>query len=175
VSPEAAEELPHVADQEVGDFHSGEVPAPVELRPVLDLVVGVHHRPHERLGGEERPPLRCLAWRAPFRRVCSLVQEPGRRGSGTGVPVNRDVGKQLIEVDRVFGELGRLSGPLLEVLDDPGQLANRRVGEGVGDGLGTVRLELEVSRSLLTDRLSLLYGLPVGFRETGDRAAPSGR
>ena len=44
MSPEAAEELPHVADQEIGDFHSGEVPAPVELRPVLDLVVGVHHR-----------------------------------------------------------------------------------------------------------------------------------
>jgi len=27
VSPEAAEELPHVVDQEVGDFYSGEVSA----------------------------------------------------------------------------------------------------------------------------------------------------
>src|ERR671916_2839527 len=30
-SPERAEELAHIADQEVGDFHSWEVPAPLKL------------------------------------------------------------------------------------------------------------------------------------------------
>jgi hypothetical protein len=44
-SPEAAEELPHVADQEVGDLHSGEVAAFVELRPMGHGALGIHHTP----------------------------------------------------------------------------------------------------------------------------------
>src|SRR3712207_2665343 len=57
-SPERAEELAHVADEQVRGLHGGEVAAAVELGPVLDLVLGVHHLPHERLGREERPTLR---------------------------------------------------------------------------------------------------------------------
>src|SRR5262247_825764 len=37
-SPQGAEELAHVADQQVGDLHGGEVAATVELRPVDDGV-----------------------------------------------------------------------------------------------------------------------------------------
>jgi hypothetical protein len=68
-----AEELAYVTDEEVGHLHGREVATPIELRPVLVLVVRVHHRPHERLGGEERPPLRRRARRTPLRRVCGLV------------------------------------------------------------------------------------------------------
>src|SRR5215204_7685375 len=52
-SPERAEEPAHVADEQVRGLHGGEVAAAIELGPVLDLVLGVHHRPHERLGREE--------------------------------------------------------------------------------------------------------------------------
>jgi hypothetical protein len=57
-SPEAAEELPHVGDQEVGDFHSGEVAAFVELRPMGHGALGVHHTPEDRVGVEDRRALR---------------------------------------------------------------------------------------------------------------------
>src|SRR5215207_8052860 len=160
------EEPAYVLYEQIGDLHGGEVASAVELRPVLDLVV--HHRPHERLGGEHRPPLRRRAGRAPFGRVSSLVQEAGVRGSGTGKPVDRDVGEQLVEVDGILGKLGRSVGPLLEVLEDPGELANRRVVERVSDGLGTVRLELEVPRTLLAYGPRPLHGRPVIFGATLD-------
>jgi hypothetical protein len=40
-SPEAAEELADVADQQVGGFYGGEVSTPAELGPVPNLTVGV--------------------------------------------------------------------------------------------------------------------------------------
>jgi hypothetical protein len=49
-SPEPAEKLPDVADEQARGLHGGKVAAAVELRPVRDLVLGVHHLPHEWLG-----------------------------------------------------------------------------------------------------------------------------
>src|SRR5215204_4574325 len=156
-SPERAEELAHVADEKVRHLHGGEMAAAVELGPVLYLVLGVHHLPHERLGGEERPPVRRRGGRAPLGRVPGLVQEVRRGGTGAREPVDRDVGQQLVELDGVLGQLRRRVRPLLEVLDDPGELPHRRVGQGVGDGLRTVGLELEVPGSCIGQRLCSFY------------------
>ena len=68
--------------------------------------------------------------------VGGLVEELGGRRAGAGEPVEADVGEQLVAVDGVLGQLGRRVGPLLELLGDPGQLADRRVGQRVGDRLG---------------------------------------
>ena len=77
-SPEAAEELPHVADQEVRDFHSGEVSAFVELRPMGHGALGVHHTPEDRVGVEDCHALRHVRRRHPsFLGIRGLVQEAG--------------------------------------------------------------------------------------------------
>lgn len=74
-----------------------------------------------------------------------LVDELGSGGTGAGEPIHADVGQQLVAVDGLFGQLGRRVGPLFELLDDPGQLADRRVGEGVGQRLRPGALDLQIA------------------------------
>src|SRR5829696_8677022 len=54
VSAELAEELPHIADQQVWCFHGGEVAAAAELGPVHDVVVAFSQRPDGGVAGEHR-------------------------------------------------------------------------------------------------------------------------
>ena len=53
-SAELAEEFPHVADQEVGCFHRGEVAAAVELGPMHHVVVALGEGPDGGVAGEHR-------------------------------------------------------------------------------------------------------------------------
>src|ERR687889_2253005 len=62
VSPETAEERPHVTDQKLGLFHGGEVPAARDLRPAPDVaeeplraraLLHVVHRPFCRRSAQE--------------------------------------------------------------------------------------------------------------------------
>jgi hypothetical protein len=53
-SADLAEEFPHVADQEVGCFHGGEVAAAAELGPVHHVVVAVGEGPDGGVTGEHR-------------------------------------------------------------------------------------------------------------------------
>src|SRR5262249_11987864 len=59
-SAELAEELPHIADQQVGCFHGGEVAAAAELGPVHDVVVAFGGGPDGGGGGGHPHPGR--AW-----------------------------------------------------------------------------------------------------------------
>ncbi len=51
-SAELAEEFPHVADQEVGCFHCGEVAAAAELGPLHHVVVALGEGPDGGVAGE---------------------------------------------------------------------------------------------------------------------------
>jgi multiple sugar transport system permease protein len=53
-SAELAEEVPHIADQQVGCFHGGEVPAAAELGPVHHVVVAFGEGPDGEVIGEHR-------------------------------------------------------------------------------------------------------------------------
>ena len=53
-SAELAEEFPHVADQEVGCFHRGEVAAAAELGPMHDVVVALGEGPDGGVAGKHR-------------------------------------------------------------------------------------------------------------------------
>src|SRR5215203_6888666 len=57
--PELAEERAHVVYEQIGRFHRWEVPALLELREMNDLDLRVHEAPHNRVGVEDGPPLRC--------------------------------------------------------------------------------------------------------------------
>ncbi len=53
-SAELAEEFPHVADQEVGCFHRGEVAAAAELGPMHHVVGALGEGPDGGVAGEHR-------------------------------------------------------------------------------------------------------------------------
>ena len=60
-------------------------------------------------------------------RLHPLVHRVRGRSPGLGEPEDADVGEQLVPVDGLVGDLGGRIGPLLELLDDPGELPDRRV------------------------------------------------
>jgi hypothetical protein len=74
-----------------------------------------------------------------------LVVHAGGGVRGAGEPVEHHVGEQVVAVHGVLGQLRRGVGPLLELLDDPGELPDRRVGERVGQRLRPGGLDLEVA------------------------------
>lgn len=47
------------------------------------------------------------------------------------------------------GSWSEVVAPFLGLFDQPGERADGRVGQGVGDGLGLGGLDLEVARSLM--------------------------
>ena len=55
----------------------------------------------------------------------AFVVDAGRGAGGAGQPVEHHVGEQLVAVDGVLGQAGARVGPFLELLDDPGELADR--------------------------------------------------
>src|ERR671911_726590 len=110
--PELAEELAHVADEQIGRFHRREVSALLELREMNDLALRVHEAPHNRVGVEDSPPLRCRRRGQPVESVVStLVIEPSRGTTGIGEPVDAYVGQQLVAVDGVVRKRGGWIGP----------------------------------------------------------------
>src|ERR1700704_2341202 len=55
----------------------------------------------------------------------ALVVHPHRRSGRAGQPIERHVGQQLIAIDDVLRQFRVRVGPFLELLDDPGELADR--------------------------------------------------
>ena len=51
----------------------------------------------------------------------------------------------MVAIDGVLGQLRGRVGPFLELLHDPGELTDRRVGQPVGQGLRPGGLDLEVA------------------------------
>src|SRR5215213_8056638 len=72
-SPKLAEELAHVAYQQVGRFQGREVAAAVELRPVDDVVALLGEAPDRDVLGEDRHPSGHRGGRRPVARVHALV------------------------------------------------------------------------------------------------------
>ena len=63
----------------------------------------------------------------------AFVVQGGGGSGGRGQPVQGDVGQQDVAVNGVLGEFGRGIGPLLELLHDPGELAEDRSREACED------------------------------------------
>jgi hypothetical protein len=64
-------------------------------------------------------------------------------------PVHADEGQQMVDVDRILGQFRGPDPSFADLLDDPGELHDRRVGEAVGDRLRPGRLEGEVAKVLV--------------------------
>src|SRR5262249_19576333 len=81
VSADGREEGPHVADEQLGLFHRGEVAAARHLGPVRDVVSALHPRPREtqRLLGEPGHAGRDGDVVGSFRAVLPLPVQAGRR------------------------------------------------------------------------------------------------
>ena len=136
VSAQLAEELPDVADEQVGGLHGGEVAAAAEFGPVHDSVFELDSAPDRHIQGEHRDPgrHRGTLTRAPGSGMRGLVVAVGRGPGGAGQPIEHHVGEQQIPVHRVLGQFGGRIGPLLELLHDPGQLPDRGVVQPVAPG-----------------------------------------
>jgi hypothetical protein len=101
--------------------------------------------------------------------VIRLIQEVCRGRAGAGEPVDADASEQLIAVDSIFREIGGWVRPLLELLDDPGELANRRVVQRVGERLRPGSLNLQVALGIgLEVLLQAPHMVLFGGGETGD-------
>ena len=81
----------------------------------------------------------------------------------------------MVEVDRVLGQLPAPDRSTRDLLDDPGQLRDRRVGQPVGDRLGARRLEPRVAEVLDPRRLKRLEPLLLLGREMVGRRRVLGR
>ena len=68
-----------------------------------------------------------------------------RAAAALAEPVHADEGQQMVDVDRILGQLAGRVRPFADLLDDPGELHDRRVGEPVGNRLWPGRLEGEVA------------------------------
>ena len=120
----------------------------VEVAPVHDVVglLGVLTDGH--VLGEAGHSGRHRARRRPLLRMHALVVEVRRGACGRGEPVDHHVGEDVVAVDRVLGQVVPGVRPLLELLHDPGELTDRRVGEAVGQGQRPGRGDLEVAVAL---------------------------
>ena len=153
-------EPPHVVDEDLGLLERGEVTALVVLRPLRqrrqDLLRPPPDRPHRVLGERgHRGRHRQRPGPGPGAdevrvEVLGLVVQLSARSGGRRQPVEHDVGQQVIAADRVFRRIRRV-GPLLELLDDPGELADGRVGKAVGDRLRARALDLQPAGAVLCE------------------------
>ncbi len=91
-----------------------------------------------------------------------------RGRAGAGEPVDADIGEELIAVDGIFRQIGGRVRPLLELLDDPGELTNRRVVQRVGKRLRSGGLDLQVALGIgLELLLQARHMVLLGGGETG--------
>ena len=80
------------------------MPTLLELRPVRGLMSGVKQATQDGITVEHGHPLRNVGWRHPSSfGVVRLIQEVCRGRTGTGEPVNADVGEEEVAVDGIFG------------------------------------------------------------------------
>src|SRR4029453_6033020 len=91
VSTQLAEELPDVADEQVGGPHSREGASGVEFGPVHDGVFVLESPPDRHVEGEYRDPgrHRGTLTRAPRSGMRGLVVAVGRGPGGTGKPLQQ--------------------------------------------------------------------------------------
>jgi hypothetical protein len=115
---------------------------------MADPAVRVKERADERLRSEDGEAHRGRSRRPPILGVHRVVEHLGGGGAGPSEPVEADVRQQLVDVDGVV-EGHVLVGPGLELLGDPGELSDGRVGQRVANGLRAGRLELQVARVIL--------------------------
>ena len=147
VSTEGPKEFSYVGNEEVGGFHGREVPAAVELGPVHDVVLGLSDAPDGDVHRKDRDPggdRGRFVWLSPA--FGAFVIQAGGGPCRRGQPVDTDVGEEPVTVNGVLGEPGGRVGPFLELLDDPGELADGGVGKRVGERLGPGGLDAGISR-----------------------------
>src|SRR5262245_43984639 len=123
LSAQSAEELSHVGDEQVGYLECGEVAAGVEVGPVGDGVVLLGVGADGDVVGEGGDAGGDVGAGGPFAGVGHLVVEAGGGVGGAGEPVEHDVGEDAVAVDDLVGECVDGVGPLLDLVDDPGELA----------------------------------------------------
>ena len=80
--------------------------------------------------------------------------EPGRRAGRAGQPVDHDVVEQQVHRE-AFQRIAAAVAPALELLDDPGREADRRIGERHAQGLRPRRLDALVG-GLVVERATHL-------------------
>lgn len=119
-----SEELPYVVKQEIRLLQCSEVATAVELRPMHNIVVLLGVTPNGDVFGEDCDASGYAGRLWPLVGAGTLVVESARGTRGAGKPVEHHIGEQTVAVDRVLWPFGPV-GPLLELLDDPGQLAGR--------------------------------------------------
>jgi len=125
-SAQGAEEGADVLGQQCRLFHRSKVSALLVFVPVRHLVLRVHESPHDRLCIEHHPTARHAGRRNPIKiGVLRLGQETRRTGTATGEPVETDVRQQLITIDCLVRSLRSRVRPGLELLNNPGELADR--------------------------------------------------
>ena len=113
-----------------------------------DAVARIKHGTDRGIGGEDRDARRRPQWLMLLSSrlklllrghhtigLHPLIHGVGRRRACPGEPEDADVGQQLITIDGLLGQLRGRIGPRLELLDDPGELTDRRIVEQVGEGL----------------------------------------
>src|SRR4029450_7185865 len=142
-SSEPPEELAQVADQQVGSVRGGEVAAPIERRPVPDVVRALGERPDRpEVVGEHRDAGRRVVRHLPIARSGAriLVVLPGGGPGRRGRPEDGHVGEEPVPVHVVHV----LAAKAHEQLAVPRELAGRGVGEPVGERLGPGLVGLQV-------------------------------
>ena len=123
------------------------------------------------VGGESGEAGRRFDLRA-FRQCTRLLFggaaiEPGRGARGTGQPIDHDVVEQRIHRE-ALQRIAAAVAPRLELLDDPGREADRRVAERHAQGLRSRRVDALVG-GLVVERGAHLRqpGLLVGAERRG--------
>jgi MacB-like periplasmic core domain len=145
----AAKKLTNVMYQKIRLFHRSEMTAVFELRPVDEILVTLRKPPdRDVVPTEHRDPERNSATllRHPGVPVVGhFVVQIGRCPRGACKPIETDVREYAITVDGVFGQLICWVCPLLELLHDPGELRDGRVGEPISQSLRTGALNVNVA------------------------------
>ena len=115
------------------------MPAPVHLRPALDVIHPLSHRTRwaqhllRKLNITGRYIDASTFWDWPWAMHTGIVGPEGR-SNRPSYPVEHDVREQLIlGEDRLH--IAPAIAPAAELFDDPGRQPHRRIGQSKGKGL----------------------------------------
>jgi hypothetical protein len=99
----------------------------VALRPVADLMSGVHQTPHEgATSTEHRPAPGLRGLHAPVAlSMGGIVKDLSRRGPVAPQPLRGHVRQETVRVRSAAGFLVVEVGPVLDLLRDPRELRDR--------------------------------------------------
>src|SRR6266508_4238658 len=184
-SPQRTRERPDVCHEGLGLLQSGEVTAAVELGPLRDrwqVALGELADREKDVVREDRDTdgngdrrLLGPSRRADLAKALRVfVVQLSRRSGGRRQPVGRHDGEQQVAVDGVLGNRRRVR-PLPELLDDPCELPDRRVGQAVRQRLRAGRLELHVCGQLGVESRQLPEARQVGLAQVGELCWIAGR